>query len=357
MYGVSNDLLLLLPAIMLDPSKSHPYLSAVPWSSFRSNYDVLERMIPFLPLLSLIAFGQVDRLSHDIVKLRLSSRSRHYTRPFFVSPEDHATFFETLDRLQSWVVGSVPLAALSVLSDPAVPNNLNVITSGRALRIWIDIMREMEFDVQSIAPCTGIYGSVGHSFVSLSHPALPGRRITLTSSRSTSIFRLFFAAPNTHQMVAMSGRELITPYADMTSQQIATQGWAQQGWKQEQPTTPFINSLPKHSPFPGSVDLVRSTEHWYEPCGRACPGVLRAATGLDGIAHWEWNKAKAPEENPVPRYRVAENRLLRELGLSNVHWRTGGACRNFYCPNSDVFQAGQINPQTIPDVIMEPVLA
>ncbi|KAJ7119798.1 hypothetical protein C8R44DRAFT_878188 [Mycena epipterygia] len=322
-----------------------PLCEPVPWDSFRSNYDVLERMIPYLPLLSLVSFGQVDRLSQSMVKFRFNVRARHYTVPFFPTTDDHATFFETLDRLQSWVVGSVPLAVLSVLSDPPVPDNLNLITSGRALRIWIENMSRMGFNVDSYEPCAGIYGSVGHSFVILKHSKLPDRRITLTSSTSTTIFRLFFAAPNTNHMVAMSGRELITPYAEMSSEQVATQGWSQQGWKQIQPSTPFIDSLPKLSPFPDAVELLRSTEYWYEPCGLACPGILRPATGLVGIAHWQWHMPDGPESKVVHDNRAARrfaqrngpavNNVLRDLGLSN---------------------AGENDPESDPAVIMDRIL-
>lgn len=157
--------------------------------------------------------------------------------------------------------------------------------------------------------------------------------MTLTSPIHASIDRLLLAAPNTYGMNGVSASRVITPYPEMTSDQIATQGYVQQGWRAEQPSSPLIDALPKLSPFPTDVTLYRSTASWDVPCGRACPGVRRQTLGLRGIGYWRWRAVPA-----------GDDAVLTHMRYSATEWRTGDECHNPHCTSSEGYMAGATDP-------------
>ncbi|KAJ6478020.1 hypothetical protein DFH09DRAFT_1466953 [Mycena vulgaris] len=73
---------------------------------------------------------------------------------------------------------------MSVLSDPPVPTNLNIIVVGYLMERWLEVMHyDLGFTVDSNEPCTGVYGAVGQRFIIFVHPSCP--TIALSNSKGT----------------------------------------------------------------------------------------------------------------------------------------------------------------------------
>ncbi|KAJ7461251.1 hypothetical protein B0H11DRAFT_1923535 [Mycena galericulata] len=275
-----------------------------PLHTFWLNEDVSRTVSTFMPLLDWISLSQTSRLFHQRLTSQLGGRVRRYTLTFFPTLECAEEFFVMLGSLQSWIVGSVPLATLSTLSDPAIPANLNVLCGKAYRESWTHaFMDRFGFEMQANEPCSGVYAGVGDRFLTFVHSAVPGKTITVTSSTAPAFLRLFFAAPNTLQMNAISQTEVITVYPEMTSIQTATHGLVQARLPEIPLNSTLMQSLPQASPFPNAVKLTHSTAEWDEPCGAACPGLARSARGLRGIAHWRWNTGHWPYDPALMELR------------------------------------------------------
>ena len=148
--------------------------------SFWLSHDVVTYMLRFLCLVDLVYFARVHRAASEYTKRYLQGRVSRYTSPFLAhplvgqprQPSVLARFFLALEISKSWIVGSIALAAASVLSDPPCPDNLNIITSGDGFRTLLDYFTgEAGYRVVHRHWSTGAYARAGR-MVSLSHPTI-----------------------------------------------------------------------------------------------------------------------------------------------------------------------------------------
>ncbi|KAJ7843473.1 hypothetical protein B0H13DRAFT_1909400 [Mycena leptocephala] len=219
--------------------------------------ELLALVLSYLPLMDLLRYGDVCKATRCQVRMLLRTRVLHYTRPFFPSKTKLFDFAASLTRLQSWIVGSVPLAVLSLCADVAVPDNLNIICGHHAIDT-------------SDGWHTFLVSNLGFH-----HVETTARTVTVTAAKKQTLAELLFAAPNTSQWNAISETAVISPCVQMTSNHEGLQGWRQGGWRRRPVVTPLTASLPKETPWPTVIKLHPST---------------RIAKGLRGIGRWDWNE-------------------------------------------------------------------
>ncbi|KAJ7917303.1 hypothetical protein B0H13DRAFT_1870484 [Mycena leptocephala] len=215
--------------------------------------ELLALVLSYLPLMDLLRYGDVCKATRCQVRMLLRTRVLHYTRPFFPSKTKLFDFAASLTRLQSWIVGSVPLAVLSLCADVAVPDNLNIICGHHAIDT-------------SDGWHTFLVSNLGFH-----HVETTARTVTVTAAKKQTLAELLFAAPNTSQWNAISETAVISPCVQMTSNHEGLQGWRQGGWRRRPVVTPLTASLPKETPWPTVIKLHPSTRYWSRPCGAACP--------------------------------------------------------------------------------------
>ncbi|KAK7032007.1 hypothetical protein R3P38DRAFT_3187738 [Favolaschia claudopus] len=134
-------------------------------------------------------------------------------RPGFVPPSDEhghsflfEGFFRVLEGTHSWIVGSVALAVASTLSDVPRPDNLNVISHYENFDAWETFMtKESGFVLEDRSWSAGPYLSTGGWRLIFRHTSMPGSAVTITLSLQRNLGPLFFASPNTDQMIAIGG--------------------------------------------------------------------------------------------------------------------------------------------------------
>ncbi|KAJ7090429.1 hypothetical protein B0H15DRAFT_948920 [Mycena belliarum] len=309
------------------PPKPHQY-----WAV----NDVVLYMFKFLALVDLLPLTHLNHHLRARTMSYLRGRVTRYTAPFFLQPTDllHTptqntqltNFFDVLDDTASWIVGSVALAVASTLSDPPRPDNLNIIALQRRAGCWYSFM----IDCAGFVPvysgqASGAYARTGSIFSTFQHPLVPAMSVTITFTPRRHLGFLFFASPNTDQLVAISASEIITPYLDAVSAQAHILGW--------RPTMRVVTQYPitlhptyrVTTAFPGAIDLHNSTKEWTRPCGSICPGKRRYATRLEGISHIQWVTDETARERP-------EDLTLHIMGRSKMWFRTGISCRNATCP-------------------------
>ncbi|KAJ7439167.1 hypothetical protein B0H11DRAFT_1934758 [Mycena galericulata] len=309
---------------------------------FARSRDLVDRVLGYLPLLSLLKYAMLSKGTlttsfpsldapernptssgtASSAKSRLKSRTLRYTRPFFADERTHIMFFHCLEDLASWIVGSVPLAVLSLCGEPRCPDNLNIITVEANLEPWFNFMvNVLQFELIENITCGGVYGPVATRFLRFVHTTVPmgqGKSITITASAAKHFFDLYFAVPNTIQSCFISATEIGTPYVEMTSNHEGTFSWFQTAWENTLTHEPIDDETPVESPFQGIVDLQRSTAAWDRPCGLACPGKWRFANGLRGFGHWKWGSVDDMDWDTDP--------VVIALGNSRVKWRSGLGC-------------------------------
>ncbi|KAJ7444393.1 hypothetical protein B0H11DRAFT_2250080 [Mycena galericulata] len=291
---------------------------------FARSRDLVDRVLGYLPLLSLLKYAMLSKGTASSAKSRLKSRTLRYTRPFFADERTHIMFFHCLEDLASWIVGSVPLAVLSLCEEPRCPDNLNIITVEANLEPWFNFMvNVLQFELIENITCGGVYGPVATRFLRFVHTTVPGKSITITASAAKHFFDLYFAVPNTIQSCFISATEIGTPYVEMTSNHEGTFSWFQTAWENTLTHEPIDDETPVESPFQGIVDLQRSTAAWDRPCGLACPGKWRFANGLRGFGHWKWGGVDDMDWDTDP--------VVIALGNSRVKWRCGDFCDNRNC--------------------------
>ncbi|KAJ7141431.1 hypothetical protein C8R44DRAFT_867053 [Mycena epipterygia] len=321
--------------------RSKPRPSTLAEDSFWLNNDVVLYMVQYLCLLDLIQFSQTSRFAQMIRKTYLRGRVMRFTSPFFARPGvasadkvQLAMFFDILESTSSWIVGSVALAVSSVLSDPDLRTNLNIITSYIHREDWIQFMvLDCGFDVVADSRCRGAYANFGARMLKFTHPDRPGIYITVTSSISQDIFQLFFSAPVTHQQIAVGSHYIITPQPYMTSNQESLRGWRPDiGNHPDIYAHVDAATYPNISPFPGCVTLHESSAGLGRACAEACPAIVRSAHGLKHIGHWTWGGIDGADRH--------QDRNVVELGRSRIRFRLGLVCGNPLC----VFSANYIPP-------------
>ncbi|KAJ7893219.1 hypothetical protein B0H13DRAFT_1886467 [Mycena leptocephala] len=306
---------------------------------FWTTADVVSYMLQFLSLINLVEFSHIDRRCQLYAKTHIKGRITRYTSPFFtknvaIHPSISTTstmftqFFQTLDETRSWVVGSVALAAASVLSDPPCPTNLNVITHCCQLGNWLRfLLVECGFRVVKREWSSGPYASAGLLRFEFKHLRVKTYSVVITMTRDRSLGALFFASPNTDQLVAIASYELITPVLENVSEQQHLKGWRSAVHRD-----PGLPAVPQHPAyrdvprFPGVTTLDTSTSSWTRPCRWSCPGIWRYACGLDGFAHIKWGGLDDLDDYTDP--------TLLDLGRGRMTFRFGVRCENTLCKNS-----------------------
>ncbi|KAJ7208549.1 hypothetical protein GGX14DRAFT_633332 [Mycena pura] len=161
---------------------------------------------------------------HDVAPLR-------YTRPFFTGQHAFECFFHALEDFRSWIIGSVPLAALLLSADP--PDNLNIIanlkndqlqpwyarTSSRRVvfkkrrSAWLNEPRDLfpfmvdvlRFNLEENAACSGVY----------------------------------------EKACFISATEIGTPYVEMTSRHEGAFSWVHRAWQNSVPS--FLSATGRRS--------------------------------------------------------------------------------------------------------------
>ncbi|KAJ7858198.1 hypothetical protein B0H13DRAFT_1901964 [Mycena leptocephala] len=277
--------------------------------------DELHKLIlNSMSLATLVHYRTISKVQRAEVTALFWNRVFLYTSPFFQDSKAHTVFMDLLQTLNSLIVGSVPLAVLSVSSNADCPDNLNVIASYLTYARWYHAMLyTFHFSVEFEGNCEGPYEVVGYRFIRFSNPSVPGKYITITFSNQPDIFELWFSAPNTLQWNAIAGHTLICPNIEATSDLEAVRGW----WIRNKAHSMFrapIPNLPIASPFPNIVNLDGDTDQWTKPCGWLCPGTWRLARGLQGIGHWAWG---GMSKNDITEERVlwALNRISTCLSI------------------------------------------
>ncbi|KAJ7492990.1 hypothetical protein B0H11DRAFT_1911430 [Mycena galericulata] len=298
--------------------------------------DIVLYTLRFLSLLHILKFSHLDHRCATLAKLYLRGRIIRYTSPFFTMPRPFflhrydltlLRFYHTLETTHSWIVGSVALAAGSVLSDPPFPDNLNIITKSRELPHWLNfLVHETGFTMLPQVTASGPYERAGHTFVLFQHSKIPNLTVTITTTDDAHLGHLFFASPNSDQHIAVGAYELITPHMRALSNQVHIQGFRPHGRRLESIPLPPPNKLYRTtSRFPGCIVLLDSTRYWSHACGNICPGIQRCAKGLPGFAHIKWGGVDDLDEFTDP--------ALVEIGESRMMYRTGARCANRKCPN------------------------
>ncbi|KAJ7603759.1 hypothetical protein DFH06DRAFT_1151636 [Mycena polygramma] len=316
--------------------------------------DVVLYMLRFLGLMHIMLFSHIDQRCKDFAKVYLRGRIIRYTCPFFSRSSLHKIvpfnfqrpiiferFFEVLGETRSWIVGSVALAAASVLSDAPVPTNLNIITYCLNFPTWIDFFANQSgFKILKRYWSTGPYAASGRMVLVLHHPQIRGYTVSITSADASNLGQLFFASPNTDQLIAISARELITPVLQNVSEQQHIMGWRPEmhlpAPAEDAPPNPAYRKLPR---FPGVTTLDESTANWKRPCGPSCPGLPRITYGLNDFAHLKWGGLDGHDARTDPN--------LSRLAVSRMTFRFSVRCDNRCCTNSDEY----VEPSTIEDVV------
>ncbi|KAJ7672961.1 hypothetical protein DFH06DRAFT_1123722 [Mycena polygramma] len=275
-----------------------------------------------------IAYRSTSRSARRNACDLFERRVHRYIQPFFRTRRSLASFWATLDRLQSWIVGSVSLAVLSMGAELPCPSNLNLICGRGHQQEWAAVLiSEFGFTQVQRSACTAVFDDVAATFIRFVHAEATmftkDKTITLTAARDRDCFELLFAAPNTDMWNAISGTCLVAPNVHMTSRFESLQGWRQGGWRERKVITPVSASLPKTTAWPGVVELHEATREWTRPCGTACPARWRFSAGLSGVGRWKWR-----DEGEVA---VARDDLLDRFDQSSIKWRTGERCYNRHC--------------------------
>ncbi|KAJ7090426.1 hypothetical protein B0H15DRAFT_948916 [Mycena belliarum] len=261
--------------------------------------DLVFYLFRFLNFITLVRYGGLEKRSMNYVKTYLKGRITRYVAPFFpvnarqpigINNRKTLRLFHILEETRSWIVGSIPLAVASVLSDAPQPNNLNIITLEAYGYRWMKFfVEECGFGLKVDEPASGAYGAAGCRHVRLVHPLRRAQSITFTTTTAPNLGPLFFAAPNTDQQIAIAAYQIITPYPGAVSDQAHLAGF--------NPVTLQHPALPKLIPhrtyrlnprFQGVTTLALTSEDPPRVCGPKCPGVWRKVWGLHGIARVKW---------------------------------------------------------------------
>ncbi|KAJ7270471.1 hypothetical protein C8J57DRAFT_1508501 [Mycena rebaudengoi] len=276
------------------------------------NDDLYQQIIKRFNIKTLTKLATLSCEHAEDAKILFKTRITRYTRPFFVGDDDHTVFFHTLEDSESWIVADVPLAVVSVLSDPPVPDELHVIASHFQDEAWARFMvNTLGYDLAYDEPAKGRFDVVGDRQMAFKHPKVPGKTIVFTTSADNNIFHLFLAGRHTGHLNAIAAYKVITANMEMTAEQTAIESYPYDG-------------RPSRTPFPKMVSIRRSTSHWTRPCGITCPARYRFSKGLEGFGHWNWGGVDELGWGST-------DPTLIKLGEADIKWRTNEKCTNVHC--------------------------
>jgi hypothetical protein len=159
---------------------------------------------------------------------------------------------------------------------------------------------------------------------------LQGYKVSITAALLSNIGALFFAAPNTDQLIAISAYHLITPVLVNVSEQQHLIGWRPADHRHSMLDDEPPNALYRDQPrFKGATTLDGTMAGWRRPCGGSCPSIWRAAEGLRGFAQIKWGGLDDLGDSTDPTLDV--------IGHSRLTFRFGTECNNVLCSNSDKY--------------------
>ncbi|KAJ7233421.1 hypothetical protein C8J57DRAFT_1249900 [Mycena rebaudengoi] len=264
------------------PSTNANVLTTIPAATracdaFFSTAELHLELMQYFDVIGLSRYGLLCKDHTEKAVQVLRRRVRRYTCPFFPDDFGWQRFFDTLETMLSWIVGSCPTAVLSLTCDPDVPDNLNVLTTGGVEEVWGCLMLlELGYALEFSVRASWRWETTGERYMAFTHPSIPNKHITFTTSRGPHFFEVFLSAPHTGHLNAITAYEVFTFNVGLTTDQRAIGIMP-------------INRLPPSNPFPGSVRMSRSTENWCIECGIDCPARWRTTRGLYGVGRWSWN--------------------------------------------------------------------
>ncbi|KAJ7098749.1 hypothetical protein B0H15DRAFT_945259 [Mycena belliarum] len=295
--------------------------------------DLVFQMLRFMSFVDLVKYSELNRTAQRLFKIYIHGRIARYTSPFFTAGAVRngriVRLFQVLEQTSSWVVGSVPLAVVSVLSDVPQPGNLNIITLEKHAYRWLRFfIEECGFGLDADVWASGAYAAAGFRYITFVHPSKRGQQVTVTTSEDTHLGSLFFAAPNTDQQIAIAAHQIISPYPTTVSDQAHLAGLRPA--EIQHPALPKIvhSTYRETARFPGATTLSRSTVDLGRPCGKLCPGVWRSARGLKGVGRVMWGGADGMDWDI--------DLMLVKVGHSRLKFRLGVKCENPLCKTSVV---------------------
>ncbi|KAJ7017287.1 hypothetical protein C8F04DRAFT_1279708 [Mycena alexandri] len=286
--------------------------------------ELYEMIVKCMTLITLAHFRAVSKASKEDVHEILGRRVVLYTSPFFPRAVAHSAFMDLINELESIIVGSVPLCAMSMPLRPDCPDNLNVIATFNTFARWMHAMLYLfNFYVLFEGDCDGPYRLAGYRFIRFKHPDLMNT-VTITFSNLPDLWELEFSAPNSCQWNVITGRTLICPTVNGTSLREGVIGcWARhQHFSANHP--PMMNTLTK---ITASLDvdfvLYEDTDDWQKPCGWLCPGRWRYARACEGVGCWSWGGVQG-------RFEETDT-IMNRFALSSFKWSLGDTCLNVHC--------------------------
>ncbi|KAF8193082.1 hypothetical protein K438DRAFT_1969566 [Mycena galopus ATCC 62051] len=286
--------------------------------TFHNMLDLRLLLLSYLPLLSLMSYGQTCTGARKEVNKLLRHRVARYVRPFFSQEQDVAVFFAHLGQSRAWIVGSVALAVVSLTCNVQGPANLNIMAQYGTAQIWVRFfVDKLGYSLSSASLCSGFYAQLGHYYLVFTHEALQGKTITVTTARKHTVCELFLRCRTTLTTNAVSASEIVSVYADLTSHLEGLWGHGS--------TAPELNE-DRISPFPGDIALHERSSQLGRPCGLACPARPRWSTDIAGIGHWCWGGMDGRQQHP--------DALLEAMRKTDIKYRIGLACANLQCAAS-----------------------
>lgn len=129
------------------------------------------------------------------------------------------------------------------------------------------------------------------------------KRIEVAAITRAPILHGLLAASGTAAMNALTGTSIYSFYGDLTMRGISI-------------GTPSTLAIPKEFFEERNLTYYSVAGDMQQPCGLACPGILRRVRGSRGIAIFEWDDAG-------PNQPLFED--------DSLEWRIGHVCRNPLC--------------------------
>jgi hypothetical protein len=156
-----------------------PSEGAAPYQ-FLLNDDVLGEILHRLDIIALSRYGLLSKAQAATALQLLKERVKHCTLPSFATEASWTAFFIRLKAFESWINGSVPLAALSLQSRADVPDNLNVLIFHTHEKIWAKTMIELlGFRLSASGRNSDRLDIVGQWYMTFTHGSVPVRRSRL----------------------------------------------------------------------------------------------------------------------------------------------------------------------------------
>lgn len=271
--------------------------------------EMVEHMLTFCNLHTLVRWSQTHHAGRNAVAWA-KTRQLHILLRRFVHKEV-PLFLRMLEDHEAVVVGSMGLAL--VTPDTGwVPQSLTVVVPRKEGRAFLELFRALGYVLLNVE----MSGKKAREEGCLRVCALRHNRnktsITLAESFTHSIFPPVLCRSTTAAMNIVTGSTIYSMYPVLTSKNRALEAY-------RGASVATIIDL-----FLKRVLCARDTNAYREPCGLACPGILRRTRGLCGVGRVRWIDGD-----------VYESGSDYVEGLS-YQWSLSHGCVNEWCP----FNAG-----------------